>query len=105
MYKKQLKKILYFIPNYILILLNLIYYPLYIKYMNIETVDFIAPFEKHDKLGRIIGLVSIICIILRFIFNAKRCNIESKAYKIINNILTILLLIILFLLWTITGVA
>ena len=103
MYKENLKKILYFIPNYILILLNLIYIPLHSVYL--ENSDDMATFHAHDEFGMIIGSISIICIILRIIFNSKRCNIESKTYKFINNILTILLLIVLFLLWAITAVA
>ena len=96
-------KILYFIPNCILILLNLIYYPLNSWYM--KNANDIAPFYAHDRLGMIIGFLAVICIILRIIFNAKRCAIGSKTYKIINNILTILLLIVLFFLWIITSVA
>ena len=106
MYKEKLKQILYFIPNYILIILNLIYYPLDSRFMkSMRNANDIAPFQAHDNLGMIIGFLAIICIILRIIFNAKRCNIESKTYKIINNVLTILLLIVLFLLWVITSVA
>ena len=103
MYNEKLKKILYFIPNYILIILNLIYYPLDSMYMkSMRDANDIAPFHVHNNLGMIIGFLAIICIILRIIFNAKRCNIESKTYKIINNVLTILLLIVL---WAITSVA
>ncbi len=101
MENKELKKLLYFLPNFILLLLNGVALPIQRLYLNYKVeratefsvTDSPMLIDHHDFVDDAlkIWIVAIIgIVVMRIMLSAKKCNISNWGLKILNNLLTII---------------
>lgn len=94
---KNKKNIIFYFSTILLLIYAIIYIPLFRTiYLCMEAkstaYNIFAPYQVSEVMNRISFVIIIVAIIMKILFNAKKCEI-SKAKSIINMLIFIMLLI------------